>query len=255
MFSDAQAHITVRGLSAAYDGRVVLDGLSFSVRRGDIFVVMGQSGSGKSTLLRCMLGLSEPIAGEVIYGDQSFTRASPSERERLLRRFGVLYQNSALFTGMTLLENTAFPLQEIAGVPVLEARPLAELKLALVGLKGFEDFRPAQVSGGMLKRAGLARALALDPEILFLDEPSAGLDPITASRLDELIADLRGSLGTTVVVVSHELASILALGDDSILIDADGGSIAARGAPRQLLADPPNAKAREFLHRFEARHG
>src|SRR5262249_10904677 len=203
----------------------------------------------------CMLGLSEPIAGEILYGDQTFTRASVSEREGLLRRFGVLYQNSALFTGMSLLENVAFPLEEIARVPASEARAVAELKLALVGLKGFEDYRPAQVSGGMLKRAGLARALALDPEILFLDEPSAGLDPITARRLDELIADLRDSLGTTVVVVTHELASILALGDDSILLDAETRSIVARGAPRQLLSNSPNAKTREFLHGFEARHG
>jgi phospholipid/cholesterol/gamma-HCH transport system ATP-binding protein len=252
MFTDPMAHILVRGLSAAYDGRTVLRNLSFSVRRGDIFVIMGQSGSGKSTLLRCLLALTEPIAGEIFYADRSFTKAAPSEREAFLRRFGVLYQSSALFTGMTLLENVAFPLEEIARVPAAQASEIAALKLALVGLKGFEHFHPVQVSGGMLKRAGLARALALDPEILFLDEPSAGLDPITARRLDELIGDLRRSLGMTVVMISHELASILALADDSILLDAESRSIVARGAPRLLLSDSPNAKAREF---FEARHG
>jgi len=217
--ADPQAHIVVHALTLAYGDRVVLTDLDFSVKRGQVFIVMGASGCGKSTVLRNLIGLDEPAKGDVFYGDVNFTRAAAGEREAILRRVGVLYQSGALWSSMTLAENVGFPLEEYTDLTRDEIRDVASLKLALVGLEGFEDYYPAEISGGMQKRAGLARAIALDPEALLLDEPSAGLDPVSSRLLDDLILQLRDSLGATIVVVTHELASIFAIGDDSILLD------------------------------------
>jgi phospholipid/cholesterol/gamma-HCH transport system ATP-binding protein len=247
--SDGTPHLRVSRLTMAYGDFVLQRDLDFAVSRGDVFAIMGGSGCGKSTLLRHMIGLIEPAAGEVFYGDESFTRASPSRREEILRRVGVLYQSGALFSSLTLAENVSLPLGEYSDLPDAEIRALAELKLALVGLRGFEDHYPSQISGGMQKRAGLARAIALDPEVLFLDEPSAGLDPVTSRRLDELILELRDSLGATVVVVTHELASIFTIADDSVFLDAESRTMIARGKPSELLAHSDDPRVREFLTR------
>ena len=244
--------ITVAGLSMAYGSYVIQHDLTFSVRRGEIFIVMGGSGSGKSTLLRHLVGLTTPAEGDVLYDGQSFCTAGPEERERMLRRIGVLYQKGALWTAMTLAENVALPLIEFTDLTPAEIREVVTVKLALVGLAGFEEFYPAELSGGMQKRAGLARAMALDPDLLFFDEPSAGLDPVSSRRLDDLILELRHSLGTTVVVVTHELPSIFAIGDNAIFLDAETRTIIAQGSPRTLRAESPDPKVREFLTRGEA---
>jgi phospholipid/cholesterol/gamma-HCH transport system ATP-binding protein len=243
------AVIRVEHLTMAYGGTVVIRDVNFSVGRGEIFLIIGGSGSGKSTLLRHLMGLEEPASGEIFYDGRSSTKAGEKERQRMLRRVGVLYQGGALFSSMTLLENVALPLGEYTSLTASEIRRVARVKLALVGLSGFDDFEPSQISGGMQKRAALARAMALDPEVLFLDEPSAGLDPITGRRLDELILDLRASLGATVVVVTHELASIYAIGDRCVLLDGATHSHIATGAPRELLAHSDDPRVLEFLTR------
>src|SRR5574342_227361 len=199
----SQTHITIRDVTMAYGDFVIQRDLNFTVRRGEVFIIMGGSGCGKSTLLRHLIGLMRPKQGDVLYGGESFWGAGPDERERMLQRFGVLYQSGALWSSMTLAENIGLPLGEYTDLTPGEVRKVASLKLALVGLKGFEDFYPSQISGGMQKRAGLARAMALDPEVLFFDEPSAGLDPISSKLLDDLILELRESLGATIVVVTH----------------------------------------------------
>lgn len=244
-------HVEVEQLTLAYGGHVVQRDLSFTIQRGDIFVIMGGSGCGKSTLLRHMVGLQTPVSGDIRYGGQSFLSADAAGRNALLRRFGVMYQQGALWSSMTLAENVALMLEQYTGLPPAEIRELAALKLALVGLAGFEDYYPSEISGGMQKRAGLARAMALDPEILFFDEPSAGLDPLSSRRLDQLILELRESLGATVVIVTHELPSIFAIGTNGIFMDAEARTIIARGHPRQLLAECDNPKVREFLSRGE----
>ena len=188
-----EAHITVRNLTMAYGDFVIQRGLSFSVDRGDVFIIMGGSGCGKSTLMRHLIGLKSPAKGEVRYGDMDFWAADLDDRQRMMRNFGVLYQSGALWSSMTLIENVGLPLGEYTALSPSDVREVASVKLALVGLAGFEDFYPSQISGGMRKRAGLARAMALDPDILFLDEPSAGLDPISARLLDDLILELRDS--------------------------------------------------------------
>jgi len=208
--------IEVRELDMSYGDRVIQRNLSFTVDPGDIFVIMGPSGSGKSTLLRHMIGLLPPARGDVYYDETSFWTADARSRQRILRRVGVLYQDGALWSSMTLAENIGLVLEELTDLPPATIREIASLKLALVGLAGFEDFYPSEISGGMRKRAGLARAMALDPDILCLDEPSSGLDPISSRRLDDLILELRDGLGATVVLVTHELASIFAIGTNSI---------------------------------------
>lgn len=233
----------------AYGSFVLMRDLNFTVRRSDIFIIMGGSGCGKSTLLRILIGLKEPATGEIFYGDVNFTNAEPAQRERLLRRFGVLYQGGALWSSMTLAENVGLPLAEFTDLTPAQIREIASLKLAFVGLKGFEDYYPNQISGGMQKRAGLARAIALDPEIVFLDEPSAGLDPISSRLLDDLILELRASLGATIVVVSHELASIFAIGNNSIFLDAESRTMIASGNPKDLLANSTNPIVHRFLTR------
>lgn len=247
--TDPAAHVTVRDLTMAFGDFVVMRDLDFAVRRGDIFIVMGGSGCGKSTLLKHMIGLIEPAKGEVFYGQESFTRASLRTRERMLRRFGVLYQGGGLWTSMTLAENVGLPLEEFTDLTASQIREVAALKLALVGLAGFEDYYPAQISGGMQRRAGLARAMALDPEVLFFDEPSAGLDPISSRLLDELILEIRESLGATIVVVTHELASIFTIGTNSVFLDAETRTMIAYGPPKELLESPPNPKVKRFLTR------
>jgi phospholipid/cholesterol/gamma-HCH transport system ATP-binding protein len=244
-----EPHIRVRDLTMAYGSFVLMRDLSFDIGRGDIFVIMGGSGSGKSTLLRHMIGLKEPAHGEVLYGEQSFTAANREERELILRRCGILYQRGALWSSLTLSENVALPLEQYTDLDAHAIREVAALKLALVGLKGFEDYYPSEISGGMQKRAGLARAMALDPEILFFDEPSAGLDPISSRRLDDLILELRSSLGATVVVVTHELASIFAIGDNSVFLDGESRTMIAQGDPKELLERCEDQRVRRFLTR------
>jgi phospholipid/cholesterol/gamma-HCH transport system ATP-binding protein len=246
-----QAHIVVDGLTMAYGSFVVQQDLRFTINRGDIFIIMGDSGCGKSTLLRHMIGLQVPAAGKVYYGGVDFW-ASPSEtRARLMRKAGVLYQSGALWSSMTLAENIALPLREYTSLNSAEIRNIASLKLSLVGLAGFEDYYPAEISGGMRKRAGLARAMALDPHILFFDEPSAGLDPISSRLLDDLILELRGSLETTFVVVTHELASIFAIGNNGVFLDADRKTMIAAGDPKRMLEMCPDPKVHRFLTRGE----
>jgi phospholipid/cholesterol/gamma-HCH transport system ATP-binding protein len=246
---DDRTQITVEGLTLAYGDFVVMRDVSFTVDRGAIFFITGGSGSGKSTVMRALIGLQQPSAGAIFYNGDDFLQQDDAHRELTLRRFGVLYQSSGLFSSMTVAENVGLPLGEFTRLTASEIREVVAIKLSLVGLAGFEDFYPGQLSGGMQKRAGLARAMALDPEILFLDEPSAGLDPVSARHLDELIVQLRDSLGATFVIVSHELASILGIGDASIFLDAAVRTISASGPPRELLAHPPHARIRDFLTR------
>jgi phospholipid/cholesterol/gamma-HCH transport system ATP-binding protein len=249
--TSAPPAVAVRDLTMAYGDFVLQRDLDFTIETGDIFVIMGGSGCGKSTLLRHLIGLREPAKGEVWYGNESFTAAEPERRTEMLRRIGVLYQSGALWSSMTLAENVALPLGEFTTLAPAEIREVAALKLALVGLAGFEDYYPADISGGMQKRAGLARAMALDPNILFFDEPSAGLDPISARLLDELILELRESLGATIVVVTHELASIFAIATNSVFLDADRRTMIATGLPTELRDRSPDEQVRRFLRRGE----
>ena len=244
--------IEVRGLTAAYGDLVIQRDLDFTIARGEIFVVMGPSGCGKTTLLRHMVGLMEPSVGDVFYDGQSFWNCDSDERLKLIRKFGVMYQSGALFSAMTLAENVGLPLGEFTNLKPAEIREVAAFKLALVGLAGFEDFHPAEISGGMCKRAGVARAMALDPEILFFDEPSAGLDPVSARRLDDLIRELRDSLGTTMVLVTHELASIFAIGDNSVFLDQESRTMLATGKPTELRDTTTDPRIRRFLTRGES---
>ena len=246
-----EPHIIVRDLTMAFGSFVLMHDLTFTVNHADIFIIMGASGCGKSTLLKHMIGLIEPAKGEILYGESNFTTAPPEEREQLLRRVGILYQSGALFSSMTLAENVGLPLQTFTDLRPRQIREIVSLKLALVGLAGFEDFYPAEVSGGMLKRAGVARAMALDPDILFFDEPSAGLDPISSRRLDDLILELRDSLGATMVVVTHELASIFTIADNAVFLDAQTRTMIAHGNPKTLRDESPNPTVRTFLRRGE----
>ena len=249
---NAPAPIEVRDLTMAYGSFVIQRDLSFTVRRGDIFIIMGGSGCGKSTLLRHLVGLKDPAKGQVLYDGVSFWDGDIDERNRIMRRFGILYQSGALWSSMTLAENVALPLTEYTDLKALQIKELVSLKLALVGLAGFEEFYPSEISGGMRKRAGLARAMALDPDILFFDEPSAGLDPVSARRLDDLILELRESLGTTIVVVTHELASIFAIGNNSIFLDGETRTMIAGGDPHKLLEECRDPKVHSFLTRSES---
>ena len=244
-----QPHIEVRGLTMAYGSRVIQKDLDFTVNRGDIFVIMGGSGCGKSTLLKHMIGLYEPAAGEILYGGASFQRADDEERDRMRRGWGITYQGGGLFSAMTLAENVALPLQQYTPLDAATIGELVSYKLALVGLAGFEEYYPSEISGGMQKRAGLARAIALDPEILFFDEPSAGLDPISSRLLDELILHMRDALGATVVMVTHELASIFAIGNNSVFLDAETRTMLDHGDPQRLLTGSDHEVVRRFLAR------
>ncbi|MGI6354691.1 MAG: ABC transporter ATP-binding protein [Lentisphaeria bacterium] len=241
--------IAVRGLTMAYGSRVIQRDLTFTVRRGEIFIVMGGSGCGKSTLLRHLIGLQAPAAGTILRDGEDFWALSDADRDRIKRNSGILYQTGALWSSMTLAENIALPLHQFTRLKSKEIRELCSFKLALVGLAGCEHFYPSEISGGMRKRAALARALALDPEILFFDEPSAGLDPISSRRLDDLIIELRESLSATIVVVTHELASIFAIGTDAIFLDSESKTIIAQGNPKDLLNQAAPPRVRQFLTR------
>jgi phospholipid/cholesterol/gamma-HCH transport system ATP-binding protein len=243
-------HIEVCNLTMAYGDFIVQHDLNFVVQKGDIFIIMGGNGCGKTTLMRALVGLQKPAAGTVSYEGEDFWNVSANDQQRLKRRFGVMFQGGALWSSLTLAENVALPLHEYTSLPQARVNEIVSFKLALVGLAGFEDFYPAELSGGMRKRAGLARAMALDPDILVVDEPSSGLDPLNARHLDDLILELRDGLGTTIVVVTHELASILSIGSNSIYLDAETHTMIATGNPQQA-AQTGDAKVRHFLSRGE----
>lgn len=249
-----QAHVAVRDLTMAYGDFLIQRDLNFEVRRGEIFIIMGGSGCGKSTLLKHLIGLQRPARGDVLYDGKSFWQCDDDERDIAKRRFGVLFQSGALWSSMTLAENIGLPLRQYTTLTEAEIREIAAFKLSLVGLTGFEDYYPNEISGGMKKRAGLARAMAMDPDILFFDEPSAGLDPISAKLLDDLILELRDTLETTVVIVTHELASIFAIGTNSVFLDPETKTQLATGNPRELRDHCPNEKVRTFLWRGAEPH-
>lgn len=246
--------ISVRNLTIAYDNFILLKDLSFDVKKHDVFIIMGGSGSGKSSLLRILTGLKTPKLGSVLIDGIDLVKANQKQKDAVMQKCGILYQSGALFSSMTLAENIALPLQQYTTYSPNDIKDLVSLKLAFVGLAGFEDFYPSEISGGMQKRAGLARALALDPEIVYFDEPSAGLDPISSRLLDDLIIDINQSLGTTIVVVTHELSSIFAIGTNSIYLDADSKTILGRGNPKDLLKNPPNETIFQFLTRGEKKY-
>lgn len=246
--NNTPARIELRDLELAYGSYVVMRDINASIRRGEVFVIMGGSGCGKSTLLRAMIGLLRPARGMIVYDGEELLGDNQAPDD-LARRFGVLFQGGALWSSMTLAENVALPLEQHTRLSPAEIRRVVRHKLALVGLNGFEDYRPAELSGGMKKRAGLARAMALDPEILFFDEPSAGLDPLSSRRLDELILQLRDALGTTVVVVTHELESIFAIADTALFLDAQTRTPTALGNPYELLKHSTEPAVRAFLTR------
>lgn len=243
------AVLTVRDLELRYGSTLIQKDLSFDIHRGDIFVIMGGSGCGKSTLLKHMIGLNRPHAGSICYGGTDLWAADEKTRNQLLRNVGVLYQQGALWSSLTLAENVMVPMEEYTSLNVRQRRELVALKLSMVGLAGFEDYMPAEISGGMRKRAGLARAMALDPDILFFDEPSSGLDPIHAKLLDDLILELSAALGTTIVVVSHELASIFAIGSNAVFLDSESKTMLATGPPLELRDHSPIPRIRQFLAR------
>jgi phospholipid/cholesterol/gamma-HCH transport system ATP-binding protein len=244
--------ISVRNLEMRYGDTLIQKDLTFDVRRGEVFVIMGGSGCGKSTLLKHMIGLNRPYAGSIHFGETDLWGGGEEARSQILRNIGVLYQQGALWSSLTLGENVMVPLEEYTDLGLKDRRELAAMKLALVGLAGFEDHYPSEISGGMRKRAGLARAMALDPEILFFDEPSAGLDPVSAKRLDDLILELRSALGSTIVIVTHELASIFAIGSDAVFLDAGSKTMLATGNPLALRDHSPIPQIREFLSRGES---
>ena len=246
-------HIKVENLTMAYGDFVIQRDLDFTINQGDVFIIMGGSGCGKSTLLKIMIGLKAPARGDVLYQGNSYWRQSDdAHRDQMNRKFGILFQSGALWSSMTLEENIALPLKQYTDLSPGEISELCSLKLALVGLAGFEDYYPNEISGGMKKRAGLARAIAMDPEFLFFDEPSAGLDPISSRLLDDLILELRDSLGATVVVVTHELASIFAIANNSVFLDPETKTMLASDDPKYLRDHSDNFTVRNFLLRGES---
>ncbi len=247
-------HLSVENLSIGYGKRVVMRDLNFSIKRGDIFIIMGASGCGKSTLLKVLIGLNAPMQGDVFFhnsslGTVNFWQSSLSERQHIMRHAGTTFQGGALWSSMTLAENVALPLEQYTSLTPKEIKELVSYKLSLVGLAGFEEYYPSEISGGMQKRAGLARALALDPEIVFFDEPSAGLDPVSARLLDDLIVELRQSLGTTFVVVTHELASIFHIATNAIYLDVESRTMSSMGRPQDLMYSESDPHVRNFLTR------
>jgi len=246
--SDAPA-ISVEDLVLAFGSFVVMRDLTFDVENGEIFVIMGGSGSGKSTLLKHLFGLMRPSEGTIRLQGKNLWAIDDEERDALRRQTGVLYQRGALWSTMTLVENIALPLEEYTSLSPADIERIAALKLALVGLRGFGSFYPHEISGGMQKRAALARAIALDPDVLFFDEPTSGLDPVSARRLDDLILQLRDSLDTTIVVVTHDLDSIFATADRALYLDIETKTMSALGPPDELRSNPPNERVYQFLTR------
>jgi len=249
MNESKEAVITVKALTVGYGEKVLLEKLDFEVRRGEVFVILGGSGCGKSTLLKHMIGLYEPMAGEVWFGPDNLVTAQGDDRIRILRKFGVMYQSGALFGSLTVLENVTLPLDEFTDLPTQAKELIALAKLKLVAMETAASQMPADLSGGMQKRAAIARAMALDPWILFLDEPSAGLDPITSAGLDALIKDLARTLGCTFVIVTHELPSIFAVADRVIMLDGKTKGIIGTGRPEELRDHSPNPWVRQFFNR------
>jgi len=247
----AEAPIVVEDVTMAFGDFVVQRGLNFTVKRGDVFIIMGGSGCGKSTVMRALIGMQPPAEGRVWFYGQDLWQIDETARQLLLQRSGVVFQSGGMWSSMTLSENIGLTLGEYTDLGPKEIQEIAKLKLALVGLAGFEDYYPSEISGGMQRRAGVARALALDPEILFFDEPSAGLDPISSRRLDELILELRDSLGATIIVVTHELASIFTIASNSVVLDPDTKTQIATGDPKWLREHSDNRAVREFLNRGE----
>lgn len=246
-----EPHIEVVDLTMAYGDFVLMRDLNFTIYRGDVFIIMGGSGCGKSTMMRHLIGLMNPSKGDILYSGQSFVKADAREREAMIRRFGVMYQSGALWSSLTLEQNVALALEEFTDYTPRQIRDIVSYKLSLVGLGGFENFYPSEISGGMAKRAGVARALALDPEVLYLDEPSAGLDPLSARRLDEMILELSDSLGMTIVVVTHELDSIFLIASNSVFLDVTQRTQGAIGNPTELRDHCENETIRNFLLRGE----
>ena len=239
--------VAVRALDAGYGESVVLRDVNFEVASGEVFAILGRSGSGKSTLLRHMIGLDPPLAGEVLVGGRSFQQAGESAHRDILKSIGVAFQNGALFGSLSLAENISLPLEEFTSLPPAARRHIAWLKLELVGLGDYADWLPDAISGGMRKRAALARALALEPSVLFLDEPSAGLDPVTSAQLDRLILELRDAMGVTFVIVSHELPSIFTVADRALMVDKQSAGVIALGPPRELRERSRDPRVRRFL--------
>ena len=241
--------VRVENLIAGYGETLIIDNISFEVDRGEVFVILGGSGSGKSTILKQMIGLYRPMSGKILINGQDIVSAEGKERLHILSEIGVMYQRGALFGSMTLLENARLPLEEFTDLPPAAMDLIAMMKLALVGLHGFEDQMPSQLSGGMQKRAAIARAMALDPQILFLDEPSSGLDPITSAEVDQLVLNVAHNLGITFIIVSHDLASTYTIADRVVILDTTTKGIAATGRPNELRDQSDNSWVRQFLNR------
>lgn len=248
---EKEAQIIVKNLNISYGDFVLMENLNFSINKKDIFVIMGGSGCGKSSLLKILVGLKKPDVGEVIIDGVNFWKAKDKVKNRIMQRCGILYQSGALFSSMTLAENIALPLQQYTNYSKSDIEDIVSLKLALVGLAGFENFYPFEISGGMKKRAGLARALALDPKIVYFDEPSAGLDPVSSKLLDDLIVKINESLNTTIVIITHELSSIFNIATNSIFLDVNTKSILEQGNPKDILNTTKNETVLKFLTRGE----